>query len=85
MTNWAMRDFKREGITGRLVSYVDGRTDGPRVEVRISKAGHFQFISLCPKCQFAKLSPTKFKAKKSLIRHLRTHKRRIATNVPSQS
>ena len=85
MVNWAKRDFKKEGITGRLVEYVDYKTSGPRVEARVSKGGHYQFIPLCPKCQFAQLHNTKFKAKRALQIHLRTHKRGSETHVSSQS
>ena len=74
MVNWAMRDFRREGITGRLLAYVGGRTRGPRVEIRLSKGGHYQFVSVCPGCQWAKLLQTKHRAKKSLSHHLRNHR-----------
>ena len=74
MVNWAMRDFQQEGITGSLVGYVDGKTSGPRVEVRRSQGGHYQFISLCPGCQWARLKQTERRAKKTLFQHLRTHR-----------
>ncbi len=74
MTNRAMRDFQQEGITGSFVAYIDGKTSGPRVEVRRSQGGHYQFISLCPGCQWAKLLQTKHRAKKSLSHHLRNHR-----------
>ena len=73
MVNWAMRDFQREGITGSLAGYVNGKTKGPRVEVRRSQRGHYQFVSLYPGCQWAKLLQTKHRAKKSLSHHLRNH------------
>ena len=72
--NWAMRDFQRGGVTGSLVEYIYGKTSGARVEVRRSQGGHYQFDSLCPGCQWAKLLQTKHRAKKSLLQHLRTHR-----------
>ena len=74
MVNWAMRDFQQEGITGSLVAYIDGKTSGPRVELRLSRGAHHQFIALCPGCQWAKLLQTKHRAKKSLSHHLRNHR-----------
>ncbi len=74
MTNRAMRDFQQEGITGSLVAYIDGKTSGPRVEVRRSQGGHFQFIGICPGCQWARLQQTERRAKKTLFQHLRTHR-----------
>jgi len=85
MVNWAQRDFELERITGRLISYVGGRTRGPRVEIRLSKASHYQFIALCPPCQWAKLFPRKRMANESLRRHLKAHKRRIESDVPRHS
>lgn len=85
MVNWAQLDFERENITGRLLSYVDGRTDGPRVEIRISKGGHHQFVSFCPKHQWAKLFPRKRMAVASLRKHLEVHKRGVESDVSSHS
>ena len=85
MTNWALRDFEKEGITGQFIRFAHGDGGGPVIEVRLSRARHFQFVVWCPDCKYSKLLPTKFKAKRSLFRHLRTHKRRTATNVSSQS
>ena len=74
MVNHALRDFEKEKITGSLVSYIDGKTSGPRVEVRRSQAGHLQFISLGPGCQWARLHQTGRRAKKLLFQHLRIHR-----------
>ncbi len=75
MVNYARRDFERERITGSLVGYVNGKTYGPRVEVRRSQGGHFQFIGICPSCQWARLQQTERRAKKTLFQHLRTHRK----------
>ncbi len=74
MVNWAQRDFERERITGSLVGYVNGKTNGPRVEIRLSKGSHYQFIALCPPCQWTRLQQTERRAKKTLFQHLRTHR-----------
>ncbi len=73
MVNHALRDFQQEGITGSLVAYIEGKTSGPRVEVRRSQGGNYQFVSICPPCQWAKLLQTKHRARKSLLQHLCTH------------
>ena len=85
MVNWARRDFERELITGSLVGYVNGKTYGPRVEIRLSRGGHHQFISLCKLCQWAKLFPRQRMAEQSLKKHLKFHKRRIESDVPRHS
>ena len=77
MVNLAMEDFRQEKITGRLLAYVGGQTWGSRVEIRFSKGGHYQFISLCPQCQWAKVFPRQRMAQQSLKKHLKFHKRRV--------
>ena len=85
MVNYAQRDFEREGITGSLVGYVNGKTDGPRVESRLSRGGHQQFISFCPEHQWAKLFPRKRMAVASLRKHLKVHQKGVEFDVSSHS
>ena len=88
MRNWALRDFKKEAITGQFIRFAHGDGGGPVIEVRLSRARHFQFVVWCPDCKFSKLLPSKYRAKRTLYRHLRSHRKiqgGIGTDDPSQS
>ena len=67
MTNWALKDFEKEEITGQFNRFAHGDGRGPVIEVRLSRARHFQFVVWCPDCKYSKLLPSKVSGEEDVI------------------